>query len=302
MISEMTDTQYLIAFSDARTAFSDSCIRKASELGRMYCERAGNTYRGFICTEIDGQRECVLYAYTKPQYRRSGIFSSLVSHIVRTAERDVLVSVPERHPFFAAVDAVCERLGFASTESIHTFNFDSSQKQAWQRVKDTQRFDACCSLLQRTGCEAVSFADADEDILRQVRESHTSSFQNPLDPSGFFRGATKKLSMDLSCAAVKDGKLLAYSLLTQQDHNSVVFEQMASSADGRGFGAVLLPFVYSVDRFFERGYHRWAFAIYPSNTESNRIRKTLEKEVHFDERVTRCYRRERGGDAGPLFG
>ena len=294
MISELTDIEYLIAFSDGRTALSDACVRQASEGGRLYCERAGDSYRGFLCTETEGRTARILYAYTKPEFRGRGIFTSLAEHVVQTAEGEVCISIPEEHPCFEEVDAVCRRLGFTPTESLHTFSFDRSQEAEWQATKQAQRFDACCAWLNRSGCKAVSFADADEDILRQIRESHSSAFGNPFDPSVYFRLPSKKLSMDLSCAAVKDGTLLAYTLLSQQTRDAVILEQMASAADSRDLGAILLPFVYSVDRFFERGYFSWTFAIYPSNTAANRIRMTLEKEISFEENVTRHYRKGRG--------
>ena len=294
MISELTDIEYLIAFSDGRTAFSDACIRQASEGGRLYCERADDTYRGFLCTETEGRTTRILYAYTKPEFRGRGIFTSLAEHVVQAAEGDVRISIPEEHPCFPEVDAICRRLGFTPTESLHTFSFDRSQEAAWRRTKQAQRFDACCDLLRRNGCDAVPFADADEDILRQVQQSHISSFRNPFDPSVYFRLPSKKLSLELSCAAVKDGRLLSYALLSQQSHDAVVFEQMASAVDARNLGVILLPFVYSVDRFFDSGYRFWAFAIYPSNIESNRIRKTLEKEFAFEEKITRHYRKRSG--------
>ena len=91
MISELTDIEYLIAFSDGRTALSDACVRQASEGGRLYCERAGDSYRGFLCTETEGRTARILYAYTKPEFRGRGIFTSLAEHVVQTAEGEVRV-------------------------------------------------------------------------------------------------------------------------------------------------------------------------------------------------------------------
>ena len=139
MCLELTIAEYLLAFSDGRTAFSDACIRQASECGRLYCERAENVY------------------------------------------------------------------------------------------------------------------------------------------------------MELSFAAVKAGRLLAYTLYSQPSRDAVVLEQMAASADARGSGVVLLPLVYSSDRFFESGYAHCIFAIYEQNTAPNRIRVKLEKEMPFEKKVTRNY-------------
>jgi len=274
MSLELTVSEYLLCFSDARSAFSDACIRQASECGRMYCERSEDVYKGFVCTAIENAEERILYAYTKPE-----------------STRGIRVSIPEKHPCFEAVDAVCGRLGFRPTENLHTYSFDNSQKAAWQRIKAARRFDTGCVRLQRRGCDVVSFAEADEALLRQIRDSHSSTFCNPLDPSAFFRHPSKKLSMELSFAAVKKGRLLAYTLYSQPSRDAVVLEQMAASADARGSGAILLPLVRSADRFFESGYAYCFFAIYEHNTAPNLIRTKLEKEMSFERKVTHNYRK-----------
>lgn len=212
--------------------------------------------------------------------------------MIRTSTRGIRVSIPEKHPCFEAVDAVCGRLGFRPTENLHTYSFDNSQKAAWQRIKAARRFDTGCVRLQRRGCDVVSFAEADEALLRQIRDSHSSTFCNPLDPSAFFRHPSKKLSMELSFAAVKKGRLLAYTLYSQPSRDAVVLEQMAASADARGSGAIMLPLVRSADRFFESGYAYCFFAIYEHNTAPNLIRAKLGKEMSFEGKVTHNYRRQ----------
>ena len=289
---ELSIGEYLLMFSDARNAFSDACVQQASECGRMYCEKSENVYRGFVCTAIENAEERILYAYTKPEYRRKGVFTALAEHVIRTSTRGIRVSIPEKHPCFEAVDAVCARLGFRPTDNLHTYSFDSSQKAAWQRVKAARRFDTGCARLQRRGCGVVSFAEADEGLLPQIRDSHSTAFRNPLDPSAFFRHPSKKLSMELSFAAVKEGRLLAYTLYSQPSRDAVVLEQMAASADARGSGAILLPLVRSVDRFFESGYAYCFFAIYEHNTAPNLIRAKLGKETSFEMKVTHNYRRQ----------
>ena len=136
---------------------TEDMIREDVEKGRMYCERSEDVYKGFVCTAIENAEERILYAYTKPEYRRKGVFTALAEHVIRTSTRGIRVSIPEKHPCFEAVDAVCARLGFRPTENLHTYSFDSSQKAAWQRVKAARRFDAGCARLQRRGCGVVSF-------------------------------------------------------------------------------------------------------------------------------------------------
>ena len=289
---ELTVSEYLLCFSDARSAFSDTCVQQASECGRMYCERSEDVYKGFVCTAIENAEERILYAYTKPEHRGKGVFTSLMAHVIRTSAHAVRVSIPEKHPCFETVDAACGRLGFRQAENLHTYSIDSSQKAAWQRIKAARRFDAGCTRLQRRGCGVVSFAEADEALLRQIRDSHSSAFRNPLDPSAFFQHPSRKLSMELSFAAVKEGRLLAYTLYSQPSRDAVILEQMAASADVRGCGIVLLPLVRSADLFFESGYAYCFFAIYEHNTAPNLIRTKLGKEMSFEGKVTHIYRRQ----------
>ena len=287
--TDMTIAEYLIAFSECRTALSDLFVRQASECGRLYCDRAGDEYRGFLCTAVEEHTERVLYAYTKPAFRGRGVFTSLLEHAVEEAQGDVRLAIPENHPCFAAIEAVCRRLGFDETERVHVFSFDRGSREAWLRLKKRQRYDDCCALLDRCGYEAVSFAVADGDLLRQLEESPTSAFRNRFNPAAYLRHPSKCLSRELSFAAVKDGALAAYILMAQTSADTVVAEHMSASAACRDSGVILLPLVRAVDRFFESGLRVWSFAIHPSNTASNRIRENLEQEFVFTDRVTRNY-------------
>ena len=168
--SELSLGEYLLRFPDAHTALSDACILQAAECGRMYCERSEDVYKGFVCTAIGSAEEHILYAYTRPAYRGRGIFSSLVKHVVQTGDRDVRISIPEKHPCFTEVDAVCERLGFIPSVRMHTFTVTRSQKEQWQKIKEAGRYDACCARMLCHGCEVVSFAEAGEATISQIRD------------------------------------------------------------------------------------------------------------------------------------
>lgn len=289
--SELSLGEYLLRFPDAHTALSDACILQAAECGRMYCERSEDVYKGFVCTAIGSAEEHILYAYTRPAYRGRGIFSSLVKHVVQTGDRDVRISIPEKHPCFTEVDAVCERLGFIPSVRMHTFTVTRSQKEQWQKIKEAGRYDACCARMLCHGCEVVSFAEAGEATISQIRDSRTSGFRNPLDPSSFFTFSSRKLAGDMSFAVVKKGRLLGYTLLSRPSTNAVIMEQMAVAQDVRMSGVVMIPLVCSVDRFFASDSTFFSFAIYENNLAPNRIRMRLQEQIHIEERITRNYRK-----------
>ena len=76
-------------------------------------------------------------------------------------------------------------------------------------------------------------------------------------------------------AAVKDGKLAAYTLGTLQDTTRGVLEQIAAAKDKRNTGVILLPFTATVEAFRKMGGTMAAYAIYGTNQRANALRDKL---------------------------
>ena len=95
--------------------------------------------------------------------------------------------------------------------------------------------------------------------------------------------------MDLSYAALKDEKLAGYCLVTMGDAHSAMFDQISVSAAQQGRGVILLPYVYSMQRFFERGLATAYYAMYGSNRHANAFRNSVLKIFRTEESTMENY-------------
>ena len=132
-----------------------------------------------------------------------------------------------------------------------------------------------CETLKRQGYRAVSFGELDEDLLTQLKLSDRSEYANIFHPSMYLENPAHKLSRELSFAAVNEGKLSAYCLVTMGDERSAMFDQISVSAGELGMGVILLPYVFSMERFFEMGLENAYYAMYGSNERANAFRDKI---------------------------
>lgn len=291
-ISEMSLAEYLFAFKEERNALSDTYIRQASESGRLFCLTDNDTYLGYICTVIGSGIEQIVYSHTKKAYRGRGVFTSLAEHIVSTANTSVKAAIHEKNQCFDVIKNVCLKLGFEETECIHVYDFDRESKAEWARFKERVRYNECRAFLERSGYETVSLDLADEGLIKQIEGSRETPFGNPFCPADYFRYPSKRLAREFSFAAVRNGELAAYLLVSQPSEDALLAEHMVTSLETRGSGVIMLPLVCTVDRFFESGLRRFSFSIYPSNISSNSIRKNMQKDMTITDTVTYNFLRQ----------
>lgn len=282
---------YCFAFMGKRTAYSDYFALEASESGDLLCTKIDNRFVGYICASDSGREMRVTYVYTCPEYRGQGIFTALMKEIADNAKKTVKVNLPADHEYYDAVVNVCEKLGFVKGESvtIYTLRPDSDPKLQ-EYIGDKGK--RICDMFRRYGYKTVSFEDADDDIIRQVRDSDTNGFGNPFETRSFFDEPARKLSRRISFAAVRDGELAAYTLASLPSPEKGVLEQIAVSEKKRGTGVILLPFIETVRAFIENGGQVATYAMYSSNAAANAFRKKIVGNA--SERVAENYYLQKG--------
>ncbi len=265
---------YCFAFYDHRSAYSDYFAEKASERGTLLCARDDDRFVGYICAQKNVNELLITYAFTVPEHRGKGIFTALMSVIADGSERNVKVSIDSEHEARDIAAHVCGKLGFEKQKSITVYTYRPEKDKRWESFM-SGRGERICAMLTRRGYRTVSFADADADIIRQICESDRSDFGNPFETRSFFEEPAKKLSRELSFAAVKDGKLAAYTLISLAAPGKVIFEQMAEARSKRGTGVIILPFAGFMKAFRESGCEVGSYAIYDSNTAAVGFRDRL---------------------------
>lgn len=289
IIKYMTTFEYALAFNKDRTYLSDRNAQKASKRGRLFCMQENDNYIGFICTAYEYENETITYAYTKEQYRNQGVFTSLVEYIFNTSKKHVQLWILEDHPYYQIVDDCLKKIGCYGAESFHFFTLKNHDSPAWQKLKKENHIEECCQWLKKNDYQVYSFAEADEQILEQVKNSHNSDFKNALNPAVFFEPSSTKPFAEMSFVVVKDNRLVAYTLFFKSTDNGAILEQISTSAETKNSGVIILALFASWDYFFENNYSKCTFGIHPHNIESNSLKRIFENYFQMSEATMKNY-------------
>lgn len=278
-IADGSYLDYLFLFGESRTAYSDYSVRNAlNSGGNLYIMMEDENAAGYLCTAKEDKKVVVSYAYTVPEKRNAGIFTSLMKHVTVRSEYPVKLSISEKSGVFSAVQKVCFKLGFVEQSSCIVFSGDEKGLHNWNRYMEKTGQKICDALL-RQGLESISFSEADRNLIEELYYSESNSFKNKLTIQPFFDNVQKGLDRDMSFMAVRDGEIAAYTLVSRPDQTNVVFEHISTAEKYIGSGVILLPFSKSMETFARFHCKRAAYAMYESNTFANAFRKKLLEKV-----------------------
>lgn len=269
---------YLFLFGDFRTAFSDLSAKSADENGMLYILMENDLPAGYICAEKDTNLCTVLYAYTVPDKRNSGIFTQMLRFVTEKADLDVKLSIAESRKNFSIVRHTAEKLGFVQDSSCIVFSGGAETFINWENYM-AETGEKFCGVLLRQGYRCVSFADADSKLLHNLYNSGVNGFQNRLDIRPYLEQKSRCADMEMSFMAVKDGTIAAYTLVRRPDRKSAVFEHISVHEKYIGSGCILLPFAKSMEMFKRNGCQRAVYAMYEENSHANAFRRKLLEKV-----------------------
>ena len=294
----MSLLENVIAFAGYQTAFSAQCVKRSAACGLLLGAREGGKYAGYLSAVRESGMIRILYAYTVPSYRGRGVFTALMRFVLRNTETAVRVSIPQNHPFHDPVVKVCLAEGMKKAESARVFTCHKEMYPVWARFMK-EKGDRLCDYLKRRGYRSAYFAELGEEAVGQLRESGTSDYRNALDPSVFLDVPENRLSWEMSCAALKEGRLAGYVLVTLNSPTKAVFEHISESAGQQGTGLILLPFAAAMKKVFtESEVQTVSFAMYGSNARANAFREEalnmLNPSVTISENYIRVCQRVSG--------
>ena len=266
--------EYYIAFAGNHSALSNRYAAQADAGGSIFGVRINGAYAGFLCVSDEIAAVRITHAFTLPEYRKQGVFTELVKHVTETHKKNVRAGISNDHPCYTFILKTLLKLGFLPGERVTVFSCSRKDEDRWRSFMD-QKGKRLCETLKRQGYRAVSFGELNEDLLTQLKFSDRSEYANIFHPAIYLENPANKLSRELSFAAVKDGKLSAYCLVTMGDERSAMFDQISVSAGELGMGVILLPYVFSMERFFEIGLENAFYAMYGSNEHANAFRNKI---------------------------
>ena len=263
---------YAVLFRDSRTAYSDLCAKKSAAENHLFIMIEDNFPAGYICANSERDIFYVCHAYTAPEKRSRGIFTSLVKYLIELDENSAVIiqSSGTDKKYSQTVADVCSRLGFEKHSVCKTFCADWNSLCAWKE----NFFDRFMSdkgkryleFFSTREFKICSFADAPTEYLAQLYHSHENYFGNKFDVRKFFDGYDKNLvARDLSFVAVKNNEVAAYFLTIAPDKKNVIAEQTAVAKKYLGSGLMLLLLNAFVQKLYARQCKNLAFAVYEDN-------------------------------------
>lgn len=287
-ITPMTMLEYMLCFAGERSALSDQYVVESEKYNLLFSARADGAYAGYLCLIPDADTLRIAYVFTAEPYRRQGVCTAMIRFVIDRVRIPVRISIVTSFACRDAIAAVSKKLGFEQIESVEVFTCKRENYPAWLQFME-QKGNRLCAFLEHRGYEAVRFADADEDLLRQIKESTRSEYANTLDPAPFLEIPEKKMSWTMSWAARKDGQLAAYTLVTQISPAKVIFEHISDSKKERGTGCILLPFARAMETFGTSSNEMVSYAMYGSNDHANAFRKKLLNVLNSDSITSENY-------------
>jgi len=287
----ITELEYMIVFAPCRTAFMDRCAEEALSGGVLLGAEKDGKLVGFLGAVKEAQKLRVLHAFTLPEARGCGVFTELLHSLTKLVGTGkytfctVRVHISSRHAFHDPIVHVCKKLGFIQTESVHVFTCRRDRDEHWRTFME-HRGLKMCALLSRWGYETVSFAKAGPDVIAQLRSPEKTGYGSTFDIAAYLDNPGKKAAWDMSFAALKENRLAAYTLVTHDAEKSVVFQLISDAVWARGSGVILLPFVQSMNQFYQSNCQTAAYAMYGSNQQANDFRRKALVGFYTEESET----------------
>ena len=282
---------YALLFSDSRTAYSDFYAKKSAAENHLYIMIEDNFPAGYICANSERNILYVQYAYTVPERRHRGIFTSLLKHLIKLNKKSAIMvqsSTTDKNHLQTVAD-VCGRLGFRKHSICKTFCADWDSLCEWkEQIFDKFMSDKGGKYLEFFSAQEFticSFADAPTEYLAQLYHSHENYFGNKFDVRKYFDGYDKNFIVrDLSFIAVKDNEVAAYFLTIAPGKNSFIVDQTAVAKKYLGSGLMLLLLDAFVQKLYARQCKNLAFAVYENNFAAIKFYDKITRQLKTSNR------------------
>ena len=263
---------YTLLFRDSRTAYSDLCAKKSAAGNNFYIMIEDNFPAGYICANSERDIFHVYHAYTAPERRSRGIFTSLLKYLIELDENSaVMVQSPATDKKYSKTVAdVCSRLGFQKHSVCKTFCADWNSLREWkENLWDkfmAAKGNRYLKFFSSQDFKISSFENAPAEYLEQLYYSHENYFGNKFDVRKYFDGYDKNLvADDLSLIAVKNNEVAAYFLTIAPNKKSFIAEQTAVAKKYLGSGLMFLLLNEFVQKLYAQSCANLAFAVYEDN-------------------------------------
>lgn len=233
-IDELNYLQYLVLFpAEWRCALSDYYIKTAdSPSGRAFVLKDDEKPVAYAVLVRENDGWVLDYIFTDKSKRRMGCAEYLIREIISRTENYLRVHIIRSHPFFDAVSACLNKLGFSVNDTSCVYTVDVGEN-LWKRM-DEKQLVRMKEFLLRDGSCCIPFCKMNDSIKNQLLNSPTNRFSNTLNPASVLQNNGESIDLSISTVLVKNGELVAYTLITRPMQNSISIEQVSEAQNKIG--------------------------------------------------------------------
>lgn len=245
--NELYYLQYLMMFpAEWRSPMSDYYMKTAeSKSGKAFVLTDDDNPVAYAVLVRENQGWILKYIYTDRDKRRMGYASYLIREIILRTEKYVRVHIVHSHPFYNAIAACLDKLGFVVNDESCIYSITVGDS-LWKHI-DKLNLVRKKELLLRDGAECIPFCEMSDSIREQLINSSSNSFGNTLNPAPLLQNKSENVDSAISTVLVKNGELRAYTLITRPSHNSISIEHISEAQSEIGSGRIVAPLCASFE-------------------------------------------------------
>ena len=274
-VTEINILDYLKDFSGFRTPLSDFYIKtKRCRILGIYDEN--KVGKGFLLAEPGEVTEILFVAAENedPSIKRK-LLGRLARSLPSKSEMRWRILENSKDESFAA------EFGFRPDKTVHLFRTVGPEDEHAEET--IRKYEKLYSFVENHGYRAVSFNELTKAELRQIRNNPDKEFDSYLRPGVLMDDTAGGFSADMSFAALKDGKVAAYTIVRSPDGKSCIFEIICVAKSERNSGVFILPFLSSLKAIIASGAEVALFAIYDNNSKTlDMVKKRFGQLISSD--------------------
>lgn len=262
-----------------RSALSDHYLFNLSDRQAIMTAEDGKP-RAYAVVSCQPDHIKLLFLCADPKRRRQGLAKELLRTLLEKTGAKLICPLTAEASCFEEMNGLLTGMGAERTLSSRVYRVDTGMR-LWERLDAPEVKRLRDFVLGGTGdLICVPFSQGDPDWKEQLFQSPFTEFENRLDPRPF--RSDPCVDWGLSMAAVREGRLCAYTLLTKAGDDTVCFDHISVSKALIGKGAILAPWYASMAAIREQPRIRhFNMMIHDTNDRSLTFTKTLLQGVEI---------------------
>lgn len=301
-MEELNFLQYMLLPAEWHCPLSDYFMRMVQAgAGRAYrlCADGAPVSYAVVLREGVGWR--MPYLFTHPEQRRKGYARQMIRQLAEQLDGYLRAHIIQTHPYYDAMMACLQSLGFVVNDASCVYSVEVDGR-FWARMEELNLVRVKEFLL-RGGLTCTPLCAAGEELRKQLMDSPRSRFENQLNPAELLRNPAAHVDEALSMLLVKNGELLAYTLILRPSAGVAQIEHIAEAKEEIGGGKIVEPLCATLEAMRkDPQIHKMKLTISDGNQRSYQFVMEILKGLSIEETrnvslaVTAAMLKQTGGE------